>query len=172
MSNNSLPCCVVLIDVKNISPNIIGGLMRQLKSRYTITQAIGFADFGQPEISNTKAALRRLGITLRHVPSLQSGRFRKSLVDQTLMIEMMMIHAHCRNQIDAYVLVSGDGHFVPMVQALRRDGKRVIVAAPRQSSSRALRRVASQFFTVRMHARKSSASTTLPGIAPRTERPQ
>jgi uncharacterized LabA/DUF88 family protein len=70
------------------------------------------------------------------------------MVDQTLLVETMMLHAHRRGEIDTYVLVSGDSHFLPMVQALRQDRKKVIVAALPQSSSIILQRAASQFLAL------------------------
>ncbi len=137
------------MDAENVPPCTLGGLMRWLNAQFHVVTAIGFADFRRTTMAGAELTLRRLGITPRHVPGLRAGRFRyKSLADPALMVEMMMIYAHHQHDIDTFILISGDGDFVPVVQMLRSAGKQVIVAAPWRSSSPALRRAASRFFTL------------------------
>lgn len=146
MSRQPLARCAVLVDVENISTSVLAGLMRWLRSQFDVTMAIGFADFEQPALTGLGPTLRQLGITPRHVRALRVGPCRyKSLADPALIVEMLMIYARDPNDIDVYVLVSGDGHFLPVVQALRAVGKHVIVAAMSHSSNAWLRREADEF---------------------------
>jgi hypothetical protein len=173
MPGKSLPDCVILVDAENVSPSALPSLLRWLHPRFNVSKAIGFADFDQPALSGAQAALQQLGITTHHVPSHQSSRsYRKNLVDSTLMVETLMIHAHDPHKVGTYVLVSGDVHFEPMVRALRADGKRVIVAASQYSYSYSLRRAASQFFALQPHRHGSPALSLRSGGAATAGRPQ
>lgn len=87
--------------------------------------------------------LRRLGIESPRVFQKQrSGRSKR--VDITLTTDMLS-HAH-RDNYDIAILVTGDEDYVPLVEAVKSEGKRVALWALKSGLSAALRRSADHFW--------------------------
>ncbi len=164
MQTVGLPKCVVMVDAENIPLSALSALMHWLHRHFTVVKAIGFGDFTQQALRDAERQLRRWEITPRHVPCQHAGQlYRKNMVDSTLIVETMAIYAQHRRDLNNFVLVSGDGHFEPMVRALRADNKTVIVAAPRSSLNHALERSASRLFELRVAvARAKPAPAPMP----------
>jgi uncharacterized LabA/DUF88 family protein len=161
MPTDNLPKCVVMVDAENIPLSSLRALMHWLRGHFKVVKAIGFGDFTQQALRGAEEQLRRWEITPRHVPCQHAGRlYRKNMVDSTLIVEMMTIYAQHRHDLDNFVLVSGDGHFEPMVRALSADNKSVIVAAPRSSLNRSLGRSASRLFELKAPAYKAASPRT------------
>lgn len=87
-------------------------------------------------------ALTKLGIETR-VKDLQEfyGGMKKADWDVGITIDAVRIAQSC----DTIVLVSGDGDFVPLVEYLKNQGKRVEVIAFGRSTSHQLKETADEF---------------------------
>lgn len=89
--------------------------------------------------------LRVVGIEAPRVFSrTRSGRSKQ--VDITLATEMLT-HAH-RDNYDIAVLVSGDGDYVPLVDAVKSEGKRVALWALETGLSTKLKRAADHYWNI------------------------
>ena len=90
-------------------------------------------------------ALTNLGIETR-IKDLQEyqGGFKKGDWDVGMVIDAIRLS----NNIDAIVLVTGDGDFVPLVEYLQNRGIRVEVAAFKRSASSRLIEAADEFMNL------------------------
>lgn len=89
--------------------------------------------------------LRIAGIEAPRVfPRTKTGRSKQ--VDITLATEMLT-HAH-RDNYDIAVLVSGDGDYVPLVDAVKSEGKRVALWALETGLSPKLKRSADHYWNI------------------------
>ena len=83
---------------------------------------------GEPEWTETRMALRRMGFE----PWLhQRVSGRSKAVDLDLATEALMLAGEHRTQVS--VLFSGDGDFVPVVEAMKRLGQHVVVGGIRET---------------------------------------
>lgn len=96
-------------------------------------------------------ALTKLGIETR-VKDLQEfyGGAKKGDWDVGLAVDAVRIS----NSVDSLVIVSGDGDFVPLVEYLKNQGKRVEVIAFGKSSSRSLVESADEFYDLDKNSKK------------------
>ncbi len=96
-------------------------------------------------------ALTSLGIETR-IKDLQEyqGGFKKGDWDVGMVIDAIRLS----NNIDAIVLVTGDGDFVPLVEYLQNKGIRVEVAAFKRSSSSRLIEAADEFMNLEDNPKK------------------
>jgi len=83
------------------------------------------------------------GLTPRMCPDTKTSgsanyQQRKSSLDNILAAEMMETLMHNPN-IEVFVLVSGDRDYIPFINLLRREGKRVVVIGEKHSVARDLR---------------------------------
>jgi uncharacterized LabA/DUF88 family protein len=110
--------------------------------RYYYTSAIG-----SPELLDSYAErLKTVGIESPHIFPRTKGRASKR-VDISLTTDMLT-HAH-RQNYDLAILVAGDEDYVPLVEAVKGEGRRVAVwFFPDDGLSRALRMAADHFFDV------------------------
>jgi len=109
--------------------------------RYYFTSARGDADTRE----KYEEDLRELGIEAPHVfPRKPNGRSKR--VDITLATEMLS-HAH-RGNFDIAVLVAGDEDYVPLVEAVKSEGRRVAVWFLAAGLSPSLRRCADHYWNL------------------------
>ncbi len=87
-------------------------------------------------------ALSKLGIETR-VKDLQEfyGGLKKADWDVGMAVDAIRISS----SVDAVVLASGDGDFIPLVEFLKNQGKRVEIIAFGRSASSHLREIADEF---------------------------
>ncbi|MBU1178992.1 NYN domain-containing protein [Patescibacteria group bacterium] len=97
-------------------------------------------------------ALEKIGIELK-VKDLQvySGGMKKADWDVGLTIDAVRLAS---SLIDAIVLVTGDGDFVPLVEYLKGKGQQVEVMAFGKSTSAKLREVADDFLDLSENTKK------------------
>jgi uncharacterized LabA/DUF88 family protein len=109
--------------------------------RYYYTSARGDEDArDQLEIQ-----LKDLGIEAPRVfPRKKTGRSKR--VDITLATEMLT-HAH-RGNYDIAVLVAGDEDYVPLIEAVKQEGKRVAVWALESGLSPAIKKAADHYWNI------------------------
>ncbi len=96
-------------------------------------------------------ALTNIGIEIR-VKELQEfhGGLKKGDWDVGLAVDAIRISSG----IDAVVLVTGDGDFIPLVEYLKNRGKRVEVVAFERSASSRLKEVADEFINLENSKKK------------------
>ncbi len=96
-------------------------------------------------------ALVNLGIEIR-VKDLQEfhGGFKKGDWDVGIAVDAIRMSP----TMDAIVLVTGDGDFVPLVEYLKNRGKRVEVIAFERSASLKLKEVADEFINLEENSRR------------------
>jgi len=96
-------------------------------------------------------ALTKLGIETR-VKDLQEfyGGLKKADWDVGIVVDAVRIAPN----VDALVLVSGDGDFIPLVEYLKNQGKRVEVIAFGRSASLKLKEAADEFLDLEENLEK------------------
>ena len=101
---------------------------------------------GDEEARNTiELQLQQMGIEAPRVfPRRRSGRSKR--VDITLATEMLL-HAH-RKKYDIAILVGGDEDYVPLVEAVKSEGRRVALWALESGLSSALRKSADHYWNI------------------------
>lgn len=114
---------------------------QQYIRRYYYTSARGDDD----KRDEYELKLKSLGIEAPRVfPRRKSGRSKR--VDISLATDMLQ-HAH-RDNYDIAVLVGGDEDYVPLVEAVKAEGKRVALWALNSGLSPALRKAADHYWNI------------------------
>ena len=114
---------------------------QQFIRRHYYTSARGDTD-AREEI---ELKLKELGIEAPRVfPRRKSGRSKR--VDISLATEMLQ-HAH-RDNYDIAILVGGDEDYVPLVEAVKSEGKRVALWALPSGLSPALRKASDHYWDI------------------------
>jgi len=106
--------------------------------------------------------LKELGIEAPSVfPGKRDGRSKR--VDITLATDMLT-HAHRKNY-DIAVLVSGDEDYVPLVEAVKSEGCRVVLWALKNGLSPALKKAADHYWDIgELLFRESAGDTAFTAI--------
>lgn len=89
--------------------------------------------------------LFRAGFRLIHCPSWPSGGVLKSVTDD-VMAQDLRDQLEQYEDIEIFVLATGDRNFIAVANALKRHGKKIYIAAEERSLSRELGQVADQLF--------------------------
>lgn len=143
---------VVLIDVQNLYYSAKNLYQARVNFGEILKLAVGqrnliraFAYVVRTKTGEEKAffgALSKLGIETR-VRDLQEfyGGLKKANWDVGIVIDAI----RTATSVDVIILVSGDGDFVPLVEYLKNQGKRVEVIAFGRSASGKLKEVADEF---------------------------
>gem|GEM_PF-6491049 len=110
-------------------------LMSKASKYGRVVSAKAYADFtGHPKEFQDKL-LHAAGIEPVHAPSKISGGRRQSSADMHMVIDMLL-EAIDQEDIDTFVLMTGDADFVRMVATLRRRfGRRVIISGVQSTST-------------------------------------
>lgn len=95
-------------------------------------------------------ALTKLGLEIREKELMIYHGMKKADWDVGICIDAISMV----NKLDAIVLVSGDGDFVPLVQYLKMNGCRVEIMAFRETTSSKLLEVADNFTDLSKEKRK------------------
>ncbi|GAC1327913.1 MAG: hypothetical protein NVSMB17_02640 [Candidatus Dormibacteria bacterium] len=112
-----------------------GKLMSKASTFGRVVSAKAYADFtGHPKEFQDKL-LFAAGIEPIHAPSKISGGRRQSSADMHMVIDMFL-EAIDHEDIDTFVLMTGDADFVRMVATLRRRfGRKVIISGVQSTST-------------------------------------
>ena len=113
-----------------------------------VVEARAFADWGLPYMSPALMyALQSSGFDLIFVPtgSTQANSPRKNVADLYMAIQVMEV-LHARPDVSTFVLMTGDRDFMPLVNHLKRSGKRVVAIGVDGSSSYYLTQSVDDFF--------------------------
>lgn len=114
-------------------------------------------------------ALTNLGIEIR-VKELQEfwGGFKKGDWDVGIAVDAIRMSP----EMDAIVLVTGDGDFVPLVDYLKNQGKRVEIIAFERSASAKLKEAADEFINLEEDTKKFLLTNKATSSKEKRKKPQ
>jgi uncharacterized LabA/DUF88 family protein len=138
----------VFIDWENIyistvteygaKPNV-SAILEKSREYGRIVSATAYADWTDGDFRDAPPTLYSNGISPRYIsaryfPGGRSQKRRTNSIDVMLAVECAdFLHYH--PQVDTYVLVTGDGDFIPLVSLLRSRGKTVVVIGVSEATS-------------------------------------
>lgn len=122
----------------NSKPNV-SAILEKAREYGRIVSATAYADWTDGDFRDAPPTLYSNGISPRYIsaryfPGGRSQKRRTNSIDVMLAVECSdFLHAH--PQVDTYVLVTGDGDFIPLVSLLRSRGKTVVVLGVSEATS-------------------------------------
>ncbi len=122
----------------NSKPNV-SAILEKSREYGRIVSATAYADWTDGDFRDAPPTLYSNGISPRYIsaryfPGGKSQKRRTNSIDVMLAVECSdFLHNH--PQVDTYVLVTGDGDFIPLVSLLRSRGKRVVVIGVSEATS-------------------------------------
>lgn len=138
----------VFIDWENIyistvseyssKPNV-SAILEKAREYGRIVSATAYADWTDGDFRDAPPTLYSNGISPRYIsaryfPGGRSQKRRTNSIDVMLAVECAdFLHTH--PQVDTYMLVTGDGDFIPLVSLLRSRGKTVVVLGVSEATS-------------------------------------
>ena len=138
----------VFIDWENIyistvteyksKPNV-SAILEKASEYGRVVSATAYADWTDGDFRQAPPTLYSNGISPRYIsaryfPGGKSQKRRTNSIDVMLAVECSdFLHGH--PQVGTYVLVTGDGDFIPLVSLLRSKGKNVIVIGVSEATS-------------------------------------
>jgi uncharacterized LabA/DUF88 family protein len=150
----------VFIDWENIyistvteygaKPNV-SAILEKAREHGRIVSATAYADWTDGDFRNAPPTLYSNGISPRYIsaryfPGGRSQKRRTNSIDVMLAVECAdFLHYH--PQVGTYVLVTGDGDFIPLVSLLRSRGKNVVVIGVSEATSYHLIESADEFIS-------------------------
>ena len=122
----------------NAKPNV-SAILEKVREYGRIVSAMAYADWTDGDFRDAPPTLYSNGISPRYIsaryfPGGRSQKRRTNSIDVMLAVECSdFLHYH--PQVDTYVLVTGDGDFIPLVSLLRSRGKKVVVIGVSEATS-------------------------------------
>ncbi|WP_273844878.1 NYN domain-containing protein [Rubrobacter calidifluminis] len=122
----------------NAKPNV-SAILEKAREFGRIVSATAYADWTDGDFRNAPPTLYSNGIAPRYIsaryfPGGKSSKRRTNSIDVMLAVECSdFLHNH--PQVGTYVLVTGDGDFIPLVNLLRSQGKTVVVIGVSEAAS-------------------------------------
>lgn len=119
-------------------PNV-SAILEKAREYGRIVSASAYADWTDGDFRSAPPTLYSNGISPRYIsaryfPGGRSHKRRTNSIDVMLAVECSdFLHGH--PQVDTYVLVTGDGDFIPLVSLLRSRGKKVVVIGVSEATS-------------------------------------
>jgi uncharacterized LabA/DUF88 family protein len=119
-------------------PNV-SAILEKAREYGRIVAATAYADWTDGDFRQAPPTLYSNGISPRYIsaryfPGGKSQKRRTNSIDVMLAVECSdFLHNH--PQVDTYVLVTGDGDFIPLVSLLRSKGKNVVVIGVSEATS-------------------------------------
>ncbi len=134
----------------NSKPNV-SAILEKAREHGRIVSATAYADWTDGDFRDAPPTLYSNGISPRYIsaryfPGGRSQKRRTNSIDLMLAVECAdFLHHH--PQVDTYVLVTGDGDFIPLVSLLRSRGKKVVVIGVSEATSYHLIESADEFIS-------------------------
>lgn len=126
----------------HIKPNP-AAFRNELESRFQLVDIMIFADFSYPAISEELPKLREISNTIIETSNTTNGN-KKDITD-FIMLDYIYQCAATRNDINTYIIFTGDGHFQSVIKYLSQiKGFRVLVYGVRGALSKQLKAVATE----------------------------
>ena len=122
----------------NAKPNV-SAILEKAREYGRIVSATAYADWTDGDFRDAPPTLYSNGISPRYIsaryfPGGKSQKRRTNSIDVMLAVECSdFLHNH--PQVGTYVLVTGDGDFIPLVSLLRSRGKKVVVIGVSEATS-------------------------------------
>lgn len=119
-------------------PNV-SAILEKAREYGRIVSATAYADWTDGDFRQAPPTLYSNGISphyisARYFPGGKSQKRRTNSIDVMLAVECAdFLHKH--PQVGTYVLVTGDGDFIPLVNLLRSQGKTVVVIGVSEATS-------------------------------------
>ena len=119
-------------------PNV-SAILEKSREYGRIVSATAYADWTEGDFRNAPPTLYSNGISPRYIsaryfPGGKASKRRTNSIDVMLAVECSdFLHKH--PQVETYVLVTGDGDFIPLVSLLRSQGKNVVVIGVSEATS-------------------------------------
>jgi uncharacterized LabA/DUF88 family protein len=136
------------IDVANLPREAIEKLVELAPQQGRVVISHAFGDFRREDMDELSVELYQFGFRLIHCPAWPTQRGRlKSVVDD-VMAQDMRDQLEYAPEISTFIVASGDRNFIAVVNALKRHGKRVVVAADQESINRELRLCADEYIAL------------------------
>ena len=154
------------IDVANLPREAIEKLVELAPQQGRVAISHAFGDFRREDMDDLAVQLYQFGFRLIHCPAWPTQRGRlKSVVDDVMAQDLRDQMEYAPN-IEVFILGSGDRNFIAVANALKRHGKRVVVAADQESINRELRLCADEFLPL---PRNRGRQSPRPFIQPEPE---
>ncbi len=134
----------------NAKPNV-SAILEKAGEYGRIVSATAYADWTDGDFRQAPPTLYSNGISPRYIsaryfPGGKSQKRRTNSIDVMLAVECCdFLHNH--PQVGTYVLVTGDGDFIPLVSLLRSRGKKVVVIGVSEATSYHLIESADEFIS-------------------------
>ncbi len=136
------------IDVANLPREAIEKLVELAPQQGRVIISHAFGDFRREDMDDLAVQLYQFGFRLIHCPAWPTLRGRlKSVVDD-VMAQDLRDQMEYAPEIEVFILGSGDRNFIAVANALKRHGKRVVVAADQESINRELRLCADEYLAL------------------------
>lgn len=136
------------IDVANLPREAIERLVELAPSQGRVLMRHAFGDFRREDMDELAIQLYQYGFQLIHCPAWPNQRGRlKSVVDD-VMAQDLRDQLESAPEVEVFILGSGDRNFIAVANALKRHGKRVVVAADQESINRELRLCADEYLAL------------------------
>ncbi len=136
------------IDVANLPREAIERLVELAPDQGRVLLRHAFGDWRREDMDELAVALYQYGFRLIHCPAWPNQRGRlKSVVDD-VMAQDLRDQLEYAPEIEVFVIGSGDRNFIAVANALKRHGKRVVVAADQESINRELRLCADEYLAL------------------------
>jgi uncharacterized LabA/DUF88 family protein len=134
-------------DGKTVKAFTIKGLLSEIEShnavgRITIKKA--YADWSKPNLGKLRFELQCEGITCIHVFGNDAKGTVKNLVDSNIVVDAID-DLHLHEDLQTFVIASGDGDFSPLVRRLQEYGKTVVGCSYKEQTSTVLKSVCDDF---------------------------
>ncbi len=139
---------VILWDIENVTPQADSGFVSSLLEFIeteggVVSSAFCFGDWTRRHSVRISRELANYNFELVHIP-----RARKNSADISLIThatEMIFLYPH----LERFVIITGDADFRPLLQTLRKNGKRTWVICDAANASEDLLAMADQYYDYR-----------------------
>ncbi len=136
------------IDVANLPREAIERLVELAPTQGRVLLRHAFGDFRREDMDDLAIQLFQYGFQLVHCPAWPNQRGRlKSVVDD-VMAQDLRDQLEYAPEVGVFILGSGDRNFIAVANALKRHGKKVVVAADQESINRELRLCADEYLAL------------------------
>jgi len=144
-SSERRPVVSLNIDVANLPREAIDRLLELAPEQGRVLVRRAFGDFRREDMDDLAIQLYQHGFQLVHCPAWPNQRGRlKSVVDD-VMAQDLRDQLEGSPEVEVFILGSGDRNFIAVANALKRHGKKVVVAADQESINRELRLCADEY---------------------------
>jgi uncharacterized LabA/DUF88 family protein len=134
----------MFIDTANCRNVDIEQMLRLARRYGAVEVAHAYGNYGWSDLRDVAQQLFLLGVRLIHCPAWHNGSELKSIADETMMSDALSM-LDGKSRIRRFILCTGDGHYLPVVCAIKKRGGQVIIMADPARISHVLQDAADKF---------------------------